>query len=208
VKPLIQGADVVGVAVPVSVPTVLVSVADTASPADFEVEVDAAADFETDGLVLPDVPAAGDDFGLLFACFVGLVCTDPPRFAQSVLDGEGAGLDEWLAFGLPVAGGVAVAVLVAFGEPVPDALAVPVDGATGGLVMALAEAVGLVVAGGVLVMAGLLVFGDVRGDEVGEADAGRQDGAATAMLDAVAAPTAPLLVAPADAELAASPGAP
>lgn len=177
------------------------------------VDADADFDFDFDGLVLLDVPAAGDDdFGLL-GCFVlaGLACPDPPRSAQSVLDGDGLGLADLEAFGLldDVDLGVVVGeeVSVAFGELESDALVVPVDGVTGGLVETLAEALGLVVDGGLVLNAGWLVFGDVRGDEVGEDDAGHEGAAAAAWLDSVAAPTAPLLLAPAAAE-AASPDVP
>jgi hypothetical protein len=201
-----------------SAPFVLVSAADAefeveadADFEDFEVEADGEEDdgFEVDGLVLLDVPAAGDDFGLL-DFFVGLVCMAPPVCAQLVLDDDAVGVADLLAFALPVAMAVAaaVAVGVAFGESEPDALAVPVDGLTGGLLVALDDAPGLVVvAGGLVRRAGLLVFGDVRGDEVGDADAAGQDGAAAATwLDAAA--VAALVVAPAAAEPTAPLAAP
>ena len=137
-------------------------------------------DFGLDGLVLPDVPAAGDDFGLLAFC-VRPADVDPP---QLVRDPEGFGLADVVAFGLAVdlsvAVSVGVAAWVAFGELGLEALAVPVDGLAGGLLLAPDEALAVVVAGGVVLWAGLLVFGDVRGDEAGDEDAGGQVGAAAA----------------------------
>jgi len=162
-------------------------------PAPFVPDVDAEAAFEADllavafgldGLVLPDVPAAGDDFGLvaLPAFCVGPGEAVPP---QLVPDAEGVGLADVVAFGLTVDFSVAVSVgetvvSVAFGEPVPEALADPVDGLAGGLLLAPAGALEVVVAGGLVLRAGLLVFGEVRGDDAGDEDTGGQEGAAAA----------------------------
>jgi hypothetical protein len=118
---------------------------------------------------------------------------------QPVLDGEAVAPALVVAFGCPLADAVAVAVPfgVLGAVAVPVAFAVPVLGLTGGLACPVDLVPGLELTAGLDVTAGLLVFGAVLGELAGEPVAAGQVPNAAGCLPAVVVAVELPLVAPA-----------
>ena len=193
--------------VPLLVPSLAPDVEPDVEEDEADFEAGAEDDFEFDGLLLVEVPAAGE---LVFVgLLVGFDWSSPPCDWHGVLAGDGVAFAVLVAFGLPLADVEVLADAVEAGELDAGAevvvFAVPVLGLTGGLADSLPPDE-LDVAAGVDVADGLLVFGDVMTDVDGEAaDVPHEDAAAgwrpAVVVAAVLPPVAPAPPEPADRPL-------